>query len=296
MVKCVGFDTASDFTAGTSSSVSGILQAGGTTETRALRDTTQSASGGGSLKFIIPAVAAADTSGSYFTNFSNDLSVQFDSGQEFFVQWRQRFSPEFIANQYEGGGGFKQTIIGTGDTPGNVNWSCTDLEIVTANFQQKGFPILYNSCSGSTSHPAYDGFYEPYGAYDFKIQNARPSPLCLYSQKSSNYFAPSGNCFGYVANEWMTFQIQVKVGQRSGDEFKNSYVTLWGAREGKASEPIITWGPYNLSAGAAGTNQKFGKVWLVPYNTGKTANSSYPIAYTWYDELIISKTKIADPK
>ena len=86
--------------------------------------------------------------------------------------------------------------------------------------------------------------------YDFKLQNARPSPYCLYSQKNTSYFPPTGNCFGYVANEWMTFQMRVKTGPRVGNEFVDSYVTLWAAREGQPSELVINWGPYNLTAGA----------------------------------------------
>ena len=75
----------------------------------------------------------------------------------------------------------------------------------------------------------------------------------------------------------------------------NSFVELWIAREGQPSELAIAWGPYNLSAGSPGANQKFGKVWLLPYNTRKDASVAYPETYTWYDELIISRTRIADP-
>jgi hypothetical protein len=93
----------------------------------------------------------------------------------------------------------------------------------------------------------------------------------------------------------MTFQIRIKTGPRVADEFTNSYVTMWIAREGRASELVFDWGPYNLSAGSVADNQKFGKIWLLPYNTNKNASVSYPTAYTWYDELIISRAKIADP-
>lgn len=302
VVKCVGFDDTADFNTGSGGTNgaygqnSGIIPPWGTSDyTRATRDTSVSASGGSSLKFTVPSVSSADSSGSYFTNFSKDLSVQFDGNQEFFIQWRQRFSPEFIANQYAGGGGFKQVIIGTGDQPGQINSSCSSLELVLSNYYQKGVPILYNSCTGSTSHSAYDGFYEQYGQYDWKLQNARPAPFCLTSQKTSSYFPPSGNCFGYFPNEWMTFQIQLKLGPRVGDEFKGSYVTMWMAREGKPSEMVIQWGPYNLTAGTPTDNERYGKIWLIPYNTGKNTSQSYPIAYTWYDELIVSTKRIADP-
>ncbi|HUL65317.1 MAG TPA: hypothetical protein VLW55_11940, partial [Burkholderiaceae bacterium] len=104
-----------------------------------------------------------------------------------------------------------------------------------------------------------------------------------------------GNCVGYVANEWFTFQVRIKTGPRVGNEWVNSYVTLWIAREGKASEMVINWGPYNLSAGDPAEDQKYGKVWLLPYHTGKDASVTNPVAYTWYDELVISRNIIADP-
>ena len=290
VLRCVGFDSTSVISGGRDGDISGITSGASTPQI----DTAVRASGGGSLKFTIPANSPADTSGSFFINFSDNLATQFGANEEFYVQWRQRFSPEMIATRYAGGGGFKQIIIGTGDKPGQVYYSCTDLETVVSNYQQSGFPIMYNSCSGSASHPPYDGFYQPFGQFDFKLQNARPSPYCLYSQSGSNF--ANGNCFNYVANEWMTFQIRIKLGARVGDEWVNSTVQMWAAREGKPSELVVDWGPYNMTAGSAAEDQRFGKVWLLPYNTGKSASTTYPVAYTWYDELIVSRNKIADPK
>lgn len=290
MVKCVSFDDASAI-AGRWGANSGITIGASTP----VIDTAVKSSGAASLKFTIPSNSGSDTSGSYFTNFSDNLNVQFDGNQEFFVQWRQRFSSELINTRYEGAGGFKQIIVGTGDVPGTVYSSCSALEVPVNNYLQNGFPVMYNSCTGSSSHGPYDGFYLPFAGYDYKLQNGRGAPFCLYSQKNSSYFAPTGNCFGYVANEWMTFQIQIKLGPRVGDEFKDSYVRLWMAREGQASQLVIDWGPYNLTAGTAGQNQRFGKVWLMPYNTGKSSSQAHATAYTWYDELIVSRNKIADP-
>jgi hypothetical protein len=302
VIKCVGFDSPADIS-GTWGDNSGIFS-GATTPTL---DTTVKATGNSSLKFTIPSNSGADTSGSYFTNFSSDLSTQFGENSEFYIQWRQRFSPEFLSTFFQGGEGWKQTIIGTGDVSGCTSsstsaacsTSCTDLEVVTLNNVQRGLAMMYNSCSGSTSHGAYDPFEEKYGAYDFKLQNGMLAPYCLYSQGQTSppsYFPPTGNCFGYLANEWMTFQVHMKMGPRVNDEFTNSYVQLWIAREGQPSTLVINWGPYNLSAGAATDNQKYGKVWLLPYDTGKDSSQATPTAYTWYDELIISTQRIADPK
>jgi hypothetical protein len=289
VVKCVGFDQASEI-AGTYGNNSGILS-GATTPTL---DSSVKASGNSAIKFTVPSNAAADTSGSYFTNFSSDLATQFGANEEFYIQWRQRFTPEFISSN--AGSGWKQTIIGTGDkSASQLSTSCTDLEVVTVNGSNRRYSQMYNSCSGSTSHDAYDPFYQPYGGSDFKMQNARPSPYCLYSQTNAGtQFPPTGNCFGYFANEWMTFQVGVTLGPRVGDEFTNSRVRLWVAREGQPSELVIDWGPYNLSAGPATENQKFGKVWLLPYNTGRSPSTTYAASATWYDELIISRNRIAD--
>jgi hypothetical protein len=305
VIKCVGFDDVSDFnigsggTAGAYGQNSGIFPPSGTSDyTRATRDTTVKASGNSSLKFTIPANSSADSSGSYFTNFSSDLATQIGENSDLYVQWRQRFSPEFVATKFAGGGGWKQIIIGTGDQPGKLYFSCTALEVNVQNTYHRGFAQMYNSCTGSTSHGPYNPFEEPFGTYDFKLQNARPSPYCLYSQGSTvpkSYFPPDGNCFGYFADEWLTFQVHIKTGPRVNDEFVGSFVTLSIARDGKASEPVMNWGPYNLTAGAPGDNQRFGKLWLLPYNTGKDPSVTNPTAYTWYDELVISRNPIADP-
>jgi hypothetical protein len=93
----------------------------------------------------------------------------------------------------------------------------------------------------------------------------------------------------------MTFQLRIKTGPRVNNEFSNSYVSLWIARENQPSELVIDWGPYNLTAGNPADNQRFGKVWLLPYNTGKDPSEVHPVAYTWYDELIISRLRIDDP-
>jgi len=122
-----------------------------------------------------------------------------------------------------------------------------------------------------------------------------PSPYCLYDNRRQSQLPPTGNCFGYFANEWMTFQIHIKTGPRVNDEFTSSFVQMWIARQGQLSRLVIDWGPYNLSAGNATENQKFGKIWLLPYHTGKSASQVHAPGFVWYDELIISRQRIPDP-
>lgn len=298
VVRCVGFDAPGDL-AGTWGDDHGSF-AGATVPSL---DTEVYASGGGALRFDLPALSAADTSGSWFTNFSDDLSVQFDGGDTFYVQWRQRFTASMIETEFAGANGWKQLIVGSGDLPGcspatavgggPCTSSCTALELVVQNTGQRRFPQLYNSCTGSTSHGAYTPFEEPFGSFDFLLQNAREAPYCLYSQDETTRFPPAGNCFGYVADEWMTFQLGVELGARVGDEFVDSRIQLWGARQGSPSELLVDF-VFNLTAGTEG--ERYGKVWLLPYNTGRDAGVAHPTGTTWYDELIVSRARIADPR
>jgi hypothetical protein len=303
VVMCNGFDTSSDI-AGTYGSPRGTLPSSGDGMSPTI-DTTQSASGTGSLLFTIPAQAGADQDGSFFTNFSPDLSVQFADNSDFYVQWRQRFDPHFLTDQYSGGEGWKQAIIGTGDRPGctpstsaggDCSSSCSAPEVVPLNSYHRGFLEAYNSCTGSTSHGPYDPFEEPFGSEDFKLQNAMPSPYCLYSQGHTtppSFFPPAGDCMAYFPNEWMTFQVHIHVGAFVTDEYQNSHVDIWIARQGLASVEVLDWGPYALSAGT--DHETYGKIWLLPYDTGRDSSIAYTQTFTWYDELIVSRQRIADP-
>jgi hypothetical protein len=290
VIKCVGFDSEADL-AGTYGSPFGVLP--GT----AAIDTQTRASGAGALRFSIPAGQTGAYAGSYFTNFSDDLLTQFGENSEFFIQYRVRFTQALID-----AGNYKVSIIGTGDQPGctpstsaggDCYSSCTTLEVVVQTpYDWYRYPTLYNSCSGSTHHGPYDPFQESFGGSDYLNQNARPDPYCLYSQTvAGTQFPPTGNCFGYAADEWMTFQIRVETGSRVGDEFADSFIDFWMAREGSPSEPVISWGPYHLSAGSAAEDQRYGKVWLLPYSGSEVFPAESSV---WYDELVISRSMIPD--
>jgi hypothetical protein len=305
-------------------------------------DTTTKASGNGSLKMTIPSLSGAAGSGSYFTNFdqTSALTKRYGAGQSFYIQWRQRFSPEFLNTLYlkNGGGnagGWKTTIITTGDVPGACPGvvegdhcttyagpiagysSCTPIDIPTQNTEQRGLIQAYNSCTGSSSHPfAYAAFNRNYpsGTIDWgcnpdcKFQDARATPFCLYSQQpgagGGGLFPPNGNCFGFFPNEWMTFKVKITLGSRGSngvvgaspnDEWVNSNFSMWVAREGQASQQVLNFGPFNVSAGNPAVDEKFGKIYLTPYHTEKDATQVHSEGYTWYDELIVSTQDIADP-
>jgi hypothetical protein len=256
VVKCVGFDSATEVDPF-------LYPIYGTTEKRGQVVTDTKASGAGSLRFEIRPGTGSDTSGSYWQNFSDDLSVQFGEGEEFFVQWRQRFSREFLNTSFRGGGGWKQAIVGEGDRPGVRVYSCTQLEIVVQNTYQRGFAQLYHSCGGK------DGQYQG-------LDNSR--------------------AVSYRPQQWMTFQLQVRIGHwyRNDRRYRrDSTVRLWVAEEGGRSKLAVDGTNYDLANNESAA--RYGKVWLLPYHSGKDPSQRHPIGYTWYDELVVSRARIADP-
>lgn len=245
-------------------------------------DTAQKASGNASLRAEIPTRSPADTSGSFFINFADDFSQRFGEGTEFYVQWRQRFSPDFLRN-FRGGNGWKQIIVGAGDYPGTINYSCSEQETV---FQQDtrsgggGHPWVYHSCGRFDDLEYSDGT-------QIRMQHQGP-PFCYYPND------PQGGCKKYVANQWMTFQMHIQINRWNQS---NSRFRGWMAEEGGTSVMIYD---SNLSGGMTYYRNNdpsafFGKVWFLPYNTGKDATEDHAVAYTWYDDLIISRARIADP-
>jgi hypothetical protein len=314
IIKCVSFDTDADFSTGKGGTQgawganSGILPPSGSSDySRATRDATVMASGASSLRFTIPSNTGSDTSGAWFTNFSNDLSVQMGEGGEVYVQWRQRFSPEYLGTQYTGvnqplGNGWKLADVSAGDLPGcslnsastaNCSTTCWDFTVVAQNTNQVGIPQLYTNCAGQW-------VYWPLQGYTTAptVQNA---VNCLYP----TYASPP--CVKLQSNEWMTFQIRIKVGHWNTWD---STIQMWVAREGQPSTLVIDCSSTATNKCVNGVDSaasngwylvnsntafKFGKVWLLPYHTKKDPTQVTPTAYTWYDNLIISHSKIPDP-
>ena len=223
--------------------------------------------GGCSLRFTIPPRSGPGASGSWFVNFSDNFSVRFGEGQEFYVQWRQRFSRAFLETRFLGGG-WKQAIIGEGDRPGyapdgKVVWSCTQLELVVVNGYLRGYPQMYHSCGGK------DGQYEG---------------------------LPNYRAVDYEPDQWMTFQVRARIGTwyRNDRRYhRDSIIELWVAREGEASIRVLVAANYDIANTMPGA--KYGKLWLLPYHTGKDSKQNHAVGHTWYDEVIISRAPIPDP-
>jgi hypothetical protein len=109
------------------------------------------------------------------------------------LRHRRSASPR-SANQYAGGEGWKQAIIGTASRPGAIAYSCTDLEVVTVNSYCRGFPEMYHSC-GVKDGP-YEGLEEPSPPSDYFLENGIRNPGCMY------HAHPSPPCHAYKPDQW----------------------------------------------------------------------------------------------
>jgi hypothetical protein len=295
VLRCYGFDDSADavqYIAHASSA--GTQYAGVVNDVRA--------SGAGSLRFVVPPNSSDGTSGAFAINFTPDLSYLAGPGMDYYVQWRQRFDAPFLDPNF-GGNGFKQAIFADGDLPpsaanpgGFIGHACSDDEIVMENSAGRGIPQMYHSCG------VKDGQYEPLQVYNsprnpgrYELQNGL-NPACLWQAVAEP------PCMMYRADEWMTFQVHVHVGTWYLNDHvyhHDSVIQMWVAHEGQPSKLTIDFSPASDSGGYDLVNtapyRNYGKVWLLPYRTNKTPSQANPLANTWYDELIISRSRIADP-
>lgn len=129
----------------------------------------------------------------------------------------------------------------------------------------------------------------------------RASPYCSYLGTHDNpprTFPPTGNCFGYFPDEWVTYTMHVHVGNyvfgTNTQAWINSHYTLRAARFGQASQIILDQ-PVIFNGGPQAVNERYGKVWLLPYQTYKDPSQITSTAFVWYDSLIISTQDIPDP-
>lgn len=323
VIMCHGYDSPAEFTGSTREGTAYIDNTGNSTPTRT---TSFKASGMSSVYMTVPSNSGANSSGSIHDNFRDNQSRQKGAGDTFYVSWRQRWNCDFLftncpagtgVRTYQlltGSGGWKQAIIGSGERPGVPRYSCTDLETVVQNVNQRGLPTMYRSCSGPF---AFNPLDEPFnGGANFYWQNNNRAT------NSTGCFYPStlGGCFKYVANEWLSFKVQVKVSNpwySSGTFTHNGAVKLWAARDGDTSWTLLidfsqkgnsscdntqSYIPacqtgLDFWRATSGTEalDTFGQVWLLPYHTGKDPAQTNPLGEIWYDDLVVSDQDIAVP-
>jgi hypothetical protein len=207
---------------------------------------------------------------------------------------------QVIVNQ----GGWKQADLSKTDpatcTPSQSTTcatSCETVEIIIVNNFLRGMVQGYHACG------VFADFAEAYQG-DLKLQNV-PSPFCLYSQAVSQ--GNISGCFGYFPNEWMTFRTGVNLGALGPStglglpaayigqpSYLNSRVRLWVARPGQVMTNTMDH-RIDLLCDSITTPSTYGKLWLLPYQTGKDPTQVHPACSTWYTDVEISRYPMADP-
>lgn len=259
VVKCVGFDQDGDFTAGQ-------LNPAADGRIRATQDQKIVASGRGSLRFEIPSRSPPNSSGYWL----DSLGAKFGQNSTFHFQFRQRFSPEFLETRYKEPAGWKQFIVYQSGP------SCTSVQLVLINQYLRGLPTMYAACGQDNLYvlrPDGDHFIQQ---GDYLCSRRNPAP---------------GRCARYVADQWLTFSFQVDVGTFGRPDTR---VQGWIGYGAGPVRQFIDFPDLVLNFSDSPT-EAFNRIQLTPYQTDKDPAQEHPVAYTWYDELIVSRKAIAAP-
>ena len=114
----------------------------------------------------------------------------------------------------------------------------------------------------------------------------------------------------YYPDEWMTFQVGITLGPLGSKPssiegssprigWTDSRIEAWVGREGQPSVKIIDVSGITLRRDG-GTDENdtegYGKVWFTVFHTALEPDpTGRQDADTWFDELIVSKSRIPDP-
>lgn len=227
-------------------------------------DPSQKASGKGSLRFEILTHTGANAAGYWRQPFGKS----FGEGSTFYVQYRERFSPEMLSNDW-GDTTWKQVIFH------NEGATCGDVELTTVQYYHKGFPIMYTDCGGR-------GLATNNGNPPTKLEQGDYN--CWYGKTNAK------DCFLYPANQWVTFYYEISIGPWGKP---GSSIHAWAGLDGKPLRQWIKMEDFVLKNDHPGHD--YDCLTLLTYMTNKDAGKDLPTAYAWYDELIVSTKPIAPP-
>jgi len=229
------------------------------------------ASGSGALRFQIDPHTGANVAGAWRQAFGQ----AFGPHSTFYVQFRFRISPEMVNQNW-------------GDSSGRTSWkvaifhysskTCGSVELTTTNYYSAGLPIMYTDCGGR-------GIFTNEGKPPYLRQQgdtAKSGYNCWYGNDAG--------CFRFVPNTWMTFYYKVSIGEWGKP---NSSIQAWVGLPGQHLKEWVNIHSFVLDVDDPGKN--YDSIDLLNYMTGKDASLDHPIAYTWYDELVVSREPIAPP-
>jgi hypothetical protein len=280
VIKCIGFNNDTEVVRGQN-----LFPVFGTQTYRGSVDNVIRASGAGSLRFDVPQnVGTADMTGKFVESLGDEFGARnlarFQGKSRVYVQFRQRFTPEFTRSFNLGRLHFKQAAINNSD-------KCGDETIVTENSQGRGFPQVYGNC-GATS------FIKVVGGIDILQSNSQGASTlywCRYTDQRNGDFS---GCAMYRADQWITFYYEMEFGD---EDQANSVIRAYIQYEGEPMRQFIDFTQYRADFDRPGENgQAYRSISLLPYVTGKTSSQANEAGSTWYDELIISRQPIPAPE
>jgi hypothetical protein len=257
-------------------------------------DTSTYAEGGGAIRMQVLPGSGPDTSGSAVLDFSPGIGT----GETLYVQWRQRFSAAFVATEFDALG-FKQILVHENTSTAG----CSDSEIVVNDRSGWGFPNIYHACGvfQDTIENPVDG-----DVYEFNYQPGGDN-RCLYSWITGDldYLEPSDDvaetaCIGYEPDIWITFQIAVHLNAWCTNADydacpEDNRLEMWITNG--ASPPIhVIDTPFALRTTTDPASTVYDSIQLTPYNTDKNPAQQHEPGELWYDSVIVSRARIAEPE
>jgi hypothetical protein len=272
----------------------------------------------GSLQFSQPPTrpegsdAHADDMGAWFFNAFPFDSLRepprgFGANERFFLQWRQRFNRAmaeeflFFARSGNPQGGIKQLIVNGTDGAGKVAGSSDSKKLVVQTYEQFRLPHIYTGTNGAE---VTDRSLEVAGDFQNMRRPVAGVPCTWMAMerlsKERQFVKPPPSCFSWVADEWLTFQLEVDNRDYGPTgHFTRTIYRLWAAREGQRQELILEYDTLKERGPDKGhyygdPQHKLGKFWFTPYMTSYGGGNKGTLE-TWIGQVILSRSFIPDP-
>jgi hypothetical protein len=281
VVKCVGWDDASDFIPahGGGGYADGLYPADDGTYQGVL-DPTIKVSGAGSLRFMIRPRVRSNSTGYWRANFgSHPKLTHFGPHSTLYLQFRLRLDSNMLNFKWNkvSDTGWKVFIV-YGPIPGP---SCTGAQFVQENTYQTNVATAYTSCGS----PA---LYSNNGVPPMLIEQGDYN--CPYRHEEPRSKMPS--CFTYPADTWFTEYWIVEIGDFGKP---NTHFMAYVAPQGKPLKRFIDLPNFTFNKDPD-PGDALMTMLLQPYMGGADGTKDSPLANIWFDELIISTKPIAPPK
>lgn len=233
----------------------------------------------GTLKFFIQSESDYGGGGQWFLNACELYGFCITEGGSGYFAFEYKVDDFYLTHDFgltdESADAFKLFIFGDPDDS-----SCSTNEIVLQADQSDDIPSAYHSC-GSPSDVFEQGTStitkQPGGEYE---------STCIYPGPYTG-----SNCYHFVSDEWLKVQVGI-IDNTSGTDDE---VFIWVAQEADTEWTLVYHTDFFEFDEDTVAGRGHGLIWLLPFFTGKDGSEVHQTTYVWYDNLIISNTKITRP-